>query len=157
MYNGIRSGSGSSSPRRGSLAGIVGGVPSSPISPTAPMNFSQAMDQEMRKPKNIISKNFAVLDASFSDFGSRGLNSSSLRIIPGNLTPRLLPLEFKYDIVGSTVEAADVFGRDYPLSEELKSGESLVAFTEVGAYAFSLSGNYSSRNRPAEVLVSFTF
>lgn len=159
-------GSGSSSPRRGSLAGIIGSVPSSPISPNAPVNFDYGRTVSLTgregnnkaKPEQVI-KQVAVLDTSVFDFG--GLRSLAptftpdFRVVPGMVKPKLLPLEHKYDIVGATTEAGDVFSRDYPLAEELVSGESLVVFTDAGAYAFSFAGNYASRNRPAEVLVSF--
>lgn len=158
-------GSGSSSPRRGSIAGLIGSVPSSPISPNAPMNFDYGRTVSLTgregnksKPEQII-KQVAVLDTSVFDFG--GLRSLAptftpdFRVVSGMVKPKLLPLEHKYDIVGATTEAGDVFSRDYPLAEELVSGESLVVFTDAGAYAFSFAGNYASRNRPAEVLVSF--
>ena len=109
------------------------------------------------KPEQVI-KQVAVLDTSVFDFG--GLRSLAptftpdFRVVPGMVKPKLLPLEHKYDIVGATTEAGDVFSRDYPLAEELVSGESLVVFTDAGAYAFSFAGNYASRNRPAEILVS---
>lgn len=115
--------------------------------------------RETNKPKAEHSiKQFAVLDSSIFDFG--GLRSLAptiapdFRIVPGQIRQRLLPVEFKYDIVGATTEAGDIFARDYPLAEELVSGESLIVFTDAGAYAFSFAGNYASRSRPAEVLVS---
>lgn len=155
------SGSGTSSPRRGSLAGMN---PSSPITPTAPMNFEYGKvvsltgrDMKDKSVKHEL-KSVAVLDTSLFDFGGlRALAPSlapSYRIIPGLVTPKLIPTEFRYDIVGSTVEAGDVFARSYSVAEELKSTESLVAFTDTGAYTFSFTGNYASRVKPAEVLVS---
>jgi len=158
-------GSGTSSPRRGSLAGIV---PSSPISPTAPMNFEYgkviSLTGRDTKDKNLLKyelKAIAVLDTSLFDFGGlRALSPSiapSYRIIPGLVTPKLIPSEFKYNFVGCTVEAGDIFARDYSVAEELKSSESVVAFTDTGAYTFSFAANYTSRVRPAEVLVSYLF
>ena len=118
--------------------------------------------RETNKPKiDQSTKQFAVLDTSVFDFG--GLRSLAptiapdFRIVPGQVRQRLLPVEFKYDIVGATTEAGDIFAREYPLAEELVSGESLVVFTDAGAYAFSFAGNYASRNRPAEILVSKMF
>ena len=157
-------GSGSSSPRRGSITGLIGSVPSSPISPNAPVNFDynktvSLTGRDTNKGKGDQSiKQFAVLDTSVFDFG--GLRSLAptiapdFRVVPGQVRQRLLPVEFKYDIVGATTEAGDIFAREYPLAEELISGESLVVFTDAGAYAFSFAGNYASRNRPGEVLVS---
>ena len=155
-------GSGTSSPRRGSLAGLN---PGSPVSPTAPMNFEYGKvvsltgrDTKDKSGVKYEMKSIAILDTSLFDFGGlRALAPSiapAYRIIPGQVSPRLIPSEYKYDIVGSTYEAGDVFVRDYSVAEELKSTESLVAFTDTGAYTFSFTGNYASRVKPAEVLVS---
>lgn len=140
-------GSGSSSPRRGSLAGIVGGFPHSPTT-TAPINFGQ-FDKPTNKPPPVVTKQIVILDASTHDLGNSSINP---KIIVGQVTPKLLPIEFKYDFCGSTSEANDVLVRDYPLHEELKN-DAIIAITDVGAYAMSVGGNYASRNRPAEVLV----
>ena len=117
------------------------------------MNFGQ-FDKPSNKPPPVVTKQIVILDASIHDLGSAASNP---RLITGQITPKLLPVEFKYDFCGSTSEANDVLVRDYPLTEELKAGESILAITDAGAYAMSLGGNYASRNRPAEVLVSVSF
>ncbi|NVK83686.1 MAG: diaminopimelate decarboxylase [Cytophagia bacterium] len=55
-----------------------------------------------------------------------------------------------YTVVGYICET-DTFGLDRKLSE-VKEGDILV-FKNAGAYAFSMSSNYNSRLRPAEVLI----
>jgi diaminopimelate decarboxylase len=53
--------------------------------------------------------------------------------------------------VGPVCETGDFFARDRELPE-LKPGD-LIAILDAGAYGLSLSSNYNSRPRPAEVLV----
>jgi diaminopimelate decarboxylase len=55
------------------------------------------------------------------------------------------------DIVGPVCETGDFFARDRELPE-VRQGD-LVAILDAGAYSMSLSSNYNSRPRPAEVLV----
>lgn len=55
-----------------------------------------------------------------------------------------------YTIVGYICET-DTFGVDRKLNE-VKEGD-ILAFKNAGAYAFSMSSNYNSRLRPAEVLI----
>jgi diaminopimelate decarboxylase len=55
------------------------------------------------------------------------------------------------DVVGPVCESGDFFARDRRL-QELRPGD-LVAILDTGAYGNSLSSNYNSRPRPAEVLI----
>ena len=55
------------------------------------------------------------------------------------------------DIVGPVCETGDFFARDREMPA-VKEGD-LVAILDTGAYGMSLSSNYNSRPRPAEVLV----
>ena len=55
-------------------------------------------------------------------------------------------------MVGPVCESGDFFARDRPLAP-VKPGD-LFAILDAGAYGMSLSSNYNSRTRPAEVLVS---
>lgn len=55
-----------------------------------------------------------------------------------------------YTVVGYICET-DTFGLDRKLSE-VKEGD-VIAFKNAGAYSFSMSSNYNSRLRPAEVLI----
>ena len=55
------------------------------------------------------------------------------------------------DIVGPICETSDSFARDYEI-ENPKNGEYLAVFSS-GAYGFTMSSNYNSKTRPAEVMV----
>jgi diaminopimelate decarboxylase len=55
-----------------------------------------------------------------------------------------------YTVVGYICET-DTFGSDRTLNE-VKEGD-VIAFRNAGAYGFSMSSNYNSRPKPAEVLV----
>jgi diaminopimelate decarboxylase len=55
-----------------------------------------------------------------------------------------------YTVVGYICET-DTFGLDRKLNE-VKEGD-ILAFKNAGAYSFSMSSNYNSRLRPAEVLI----
>lgn len=57
-----------------------------------------------------------------------------------------------YDVVGPVCESGDYFalGRKLP---RMKEGELLAVFS-AGAYGFSMSSNYNTRGRPAEVIVN---
>jgi diaminopimelate decarboxylase len=55
-----------------------------------------------------------------------------------------------YSVVGYICET-DTLGYDR-LLDEVKEGD-ILAIQNAGAYAFSMSSNYNSRYRPAEVLV----
>jgi len=55
-----------------------------------------------------------------------------------------------YTVVGYICET-DTFGLDRKLTE-VKEGD-VIAFKNAGAYSFSMSSNYNSRLRPAEVLI----
>ena len=55
------------------------------------------------------------------------------------------------DLVGPVCETGDFFARDRTMPK-VKEGD-LVAILDTGAYGMSLSSNYNSRPRPAEVLV----
>lgn len=56
----------------------------------------------------------------------------------------------KYNVVGYICET-DTFAKDRELPE-VREGD-ILAFRNAGAYGFSMSSNYNSRPRPAEVLV----
>ena len=59
----------------------------------------------------------------------------------------------KTDLVGPVCESSDCFGKDLKLNEKLRAGD-LLAILSAGAYGMTMAGNYNSRTRPAEVLVS---
>ena len=55
------------------------------------------------------------------------------------------------DVVGPVCESGDFFGKDRTLKAP-KEGE-IICLHSAGAYGFTMSSNYNTRNRPAEVLV----
>jgi diaminopimelate decarboxylase len=55
-----------------------------------------------------------------------------------------------YDIVGPICETGDFLGKDRELA--IKTGD-LLAIRSAGAYGFTMSSNYNSRPRAAEVMV----
>jgi diaminopimelate decarboxylase len=56
----------------------------------------------------------------------------------------------RYDVVGPVCETGDFLGKDRELL--LAEGD-LLAIRSAGAYGFSMSSNYNSRPRAAEVMV----
>lgn len=93
-------------------------------------------------------KRFAVVDAAMNDLMRPALYQAFHRIqaVEAHGDTRV-----PYDVVGPVCESGDFLGRDRELPE-LKQGD-LLAVRDVGAYGMSLSSNYNSRPRAAEVLV----
>jgi diaminopimelate decarboxylase len=58
----------------------------------------------------------------------------------------------KIDIAGDVCESGDLFARDRPMPD-MAEGE-VLAILNAGAYSFSMSSQYNSRPKAAEVLVS---
>lgn len=95
-------------------------------------------------------KTFAIVDAAMNDLLRPSLYQAYHEIQPvSNVTGRKsIPL----DIVGPICESGDFFAADRLLPTP-KEGEYL-AIMSAGAYGFTMSSNYNSRVRAAEVLVS---
>ena len=93
-------------------------------------------------------KNFAVVDAAMNDLMRPSLYSAWQNIIPlkegSGIEAQL------YDVVGPVCETGDFLGKDRSLG--IKAGDVLVV-RSAGAYGFSMSSNYNSRPRVAEVMV----
>ncbi len=93
-------------------------------------------------------KTFVITDAGMNDLIRPALYQAYHEIVP--VTPR--PGRKRIvDVVGPVCETGDFFARDR-LLPELCAGD-LVAILDAGAYGSSLSSNYNSRPRPAEVLI----
>ncbi len=92
-------------------------------------------------------RNFAVTDAAMNDLLRPALYEAWHDILP--VVKRAGPAR-RYDIVGPVCESADFLGRDRAL--ELAAGD-LLAVMSAGAYGMSMSSNYNSRPRAAEVIV----
>jgi diaminopimelate decarboxylase len=95
------------------------------------------------------SKTFVITDAGMNDLIRPALYQAHHEILPVTQNPKAEPTVV--DIVGPVCETGDFFARDREIPE-LKEGD-LVAILDAGAYGMSLSSNYNSRPRPAEVLV----
>ena len=95
------------------------------------------------------SKRFVVADAAMNDLLRPALYKAHHEIIPVLRKPRNSTGIF--DVVGPVCESGDFFARDREMPE-VAEGE-LLAILDAGAYGMSLSSNYNSRPRPAEVLV----
>jgi len=98
--------------------------------------------------KKGIKKNFLIVDAGMNDLIRPSLYGAYHKIIPVNLNKGK---EVLYDVVGPICESGDFLGKDRHLPE-VKEGD-LLAIRSAGAYGFSMSSNYNSRLRAAEVLV----
>jgi diaminopimelate decarboxylase len=94
-------------------------------------------------------KTFVVTDAGMNDLIRPALYQAYHDIVP--VVRRKGARKKMVDVVGPVCESGDFFARDRELPE-LKPGD-LVAILDAGAYGLSLSSNYNSRARPAEVLV----
>jgi diaminopimelate decarboxylase len=93
-------------------------------------------------------KNFAVVDAAMNDLIRPSLYSAWQNIIPVHLNSGVD--EQTWDIVGPVCETGDFLGKGRPLR---LLENNLIAICSAGAYGFSMSSNYNSRPRAAEVLV----
>jgi diaminopimelate decarboxylase len=108
------------------------------------------------------SKRFVVVDAAMNDLIRPTLYSAYHEIVPVVVrkqrpaTGDLLAtgnrqLATVFDIVGPICETGDFFARDRELTPVAEG--SLLAILDAGAYGFSLSSNYNTRPRAAEVLI----
>ncbi len=93
-------------------------------------------------------KDFAIVDAAMNDLLRPALYQAEQQIIP--LDRRSQGRDGIYDIVGPVCETGDFLGKDRELS--IKAGD-LLAVRSSGAYGFTMSSNYNSRPRAAEVMV----
>lgn len=92
-------------------------------------------------------KNFAVVDAAMNDLLRPALYDAWQEVLPVSMRSGRAQ---RYDIVGPICESADFLGRDRDLI--LLDGD-LIAVASAGAYGMSMSSNYNSRPRAAEVII----
>ncbi|WP_108652656.1 diaminopimelate decarboxylase [Dongshaea marina] len=98
--------------------------------------------------KNNGLQNFAITNAAMNDLLRPALYQAYQPIIPlsrDNDSPLAT-----YDVVGPICESGDFLGKDRELSI---TQDDLLAICGSGAYGFSMSSNYNSRCRAAEVMV----
>jgi diaminopimelate decarboxylase len=93
-------------------------------------------------------KKFVIVDAGMNDLVRPSYYGSYHQILPVRQESRE---EIVADVVGPLCESSDFLAKDRKV-QRLQSGE-LVAVMSAGAYGFSMSTNYNSRRKVAEVLV----
>jgi diaminopimelate decarboxylase len=97
--------------------------------------------------KHTAHRNFAIVDAAMNDLQRPALYNAWHDILP--VAPRTGDAE-AYDIVGPICETGDFLAKERLLS--LTEGDLLVV-RSAGAYGFTMSSNYNSRPRAAEIMV----
>ena len=102
---------------------------------------------EVQYLKESADKNIAIVDAAMNDLIRPALYGAWQDIIP------VLPHggeTHSWEIVGPVCETGDFLGKDRAMA--LGQGD-LLAVRSAGAYGFTMSSNYNSRPRAAEILV----
>ncbi len=92
-------------------------------------------------------KNFAIVDAAMNDLMRPALYEAYHEIVPVLCDETAAAV---YDVVGPICETGDFIGRSRELSI---APQSLLAVMSAGAYGMSMSSNYNTRPRAAEVMV----
>src|SRR5450830_530587 len=92
-------------------------------------------------------KNFCIIDAAMNDLPRPAMYQAFHQIVPLNPRP---DAPDTYDVVGPICESGDWIGHDRQLNAQ--PGD-LLGVLSAGAYCMSMSSNYNTRNRAAEVLV----
>jgi diaminopimelate decarboxylase len=98
--------------------------------------------------KQTADKHFAIVDAGMNDMLRPSLYGAWQAIVAAELREDIPPQTF--DIVGPVCETGDFIGKNRELA--IAAGDLLVQ-RSAGAYGFSMSSNYNSRPRAAEVMV----
>ena len=92
-------------------------------------------------------KNFCIVDAAMNDLPRPAMYQAFHAIVPVQVSNTAAQV---YDVVGPVCESGDWIGRDRNLA--VRAGDRL-AVLSAGAYCMSMSSNYNTRGRSAEVLV----
>jgi diaminopimelate decarboxylase len=98
--------------------------------------------------KKTADKHFAIVDAAMNDLVRPALYNAWQDVVP--VQPRTGETVQHYDIVGPICETGDFLGKNRALA--LQAGD-LLAVRTSGAYGFTMSSNYNSRLRSAELMV----
>jgi diaminopimelate decarboxylase len=97
--------------------------------------------------KHTIHRDFAIVDAAMNDLVRPALYDAYHEILPVSINGQKTKT---YQIVGPICETGDFLGHNRKLA--LSQGD-LLAIMSAGAYGMSMSSNYNSRPRAAEVMV----
>lgn len=92
-------------------------------------------------------REFGIIDAAMNDLIRPALYGSPQKLLP--VKAQTSPKQ-RVDIVGPICETGDFLAKDCPL--DVQAG-ALIALVSVGAYGMSMSSNYNTRGRAAEVLI----
>jgi diaminopimelate decarboxylase len=99
--------------------------------------------------KETPSKHFAIVDAAMNDLIRPALYQAWHDILPViEPSPKDSPITL--DIVGPVCESGDFLGKDRPLAIQANQ---LLAITSAGAYCNTMTSNYNTRTKPAEIMV----
>lgn len=93
-------------------------------------------------------RHFAIVDGAMNDLMRPALYDAWQEIIA--VDSRSDQARLRYDVVGPVCETGDFLGKQRELA--VAEGD-LLAVRSAGAYGFSMSSNYNSRPRAAEVMV----
>lgn len=102
--------------------------------------------------KTTANNNFAIVDAAMNDLIRPALYQSFHDVLPVQLSNAHVNSK-PYSIVGPICESGDFIANNRTI--DLKAGD-LLAIKDCGAYGFSMSSNYNTRPRCAEIMVSGT-
>ncbi|MDC1105004.1 diaminopimelate decarboxylase [Candidatus Thioglobus sp.] len=94
-------------------------------------------------------KSFALIDGAMNDLLRPAFYNAYHHVLPVRENSK--GVDAKWDLVGPICETGDFLAKDRHLS--LSEGDYL-ALMSAGAYGFTMSSNYNSRPRVAEVMVS---
>ena len=103
---------------------------------------------EVQYLKAAPAKSFAVVDAAMNDLMRPALYEAWHGVLPVN--ERSSARKLTWDVVGPVCESGDWLARERELA--LEQGD-LLAVMSAGAYGMTMSSNYNTRGRAAEVLV----
>ncbi|MDB4967761.1 MAG: diaminopimelate decarboxylase [Myxococcales bacterium] len=95
-------------------------------------------------------KNFVIVDAAMNDLIRPAFYDSYHAIWP--VKKQSGPQTYVADVVGPICETGDFLARDRALGQKPAEGDLLVLMS-AGAYGFTMSSNYNTRQRAAEVMV----
>ena len=95
-------------------------------------------------------KNFVIVDAAMNDLIRPAFYDSYHAIWP--VQKQRAPQSYVADVVGPICETGDFLARDRALAQKPAEGD-LLALMSAGAYGFTMSSNYNTRPRVAEVMV----
>jgi len=97
-------------------------------------------------------KTFVITDAGMNDLIRPALYQAHHEILPVKQARAGKVSDEVVDVVGPVCESGDFFARDRAMPK-VKPGD-LVLLLDAGAYGMSLTSNYNTRTRPAEVLIA---